>query len=283
MAHVSGINSPTLPSPSNKSGPILLSGALLAGALAAGGVWLTHRSVAFIPAGALLGAALAWLVFAQKNLPVQVGQFQIFTVEGKERDSVRELVRGWGKISFEKDLDLCLKKYQSLGGSISDDIKDKRSFAYHQLLRMRQLPPQECADHALESSYIAGKLEPTYNPTGDDNPWDTLLASVDSTGTIQAVAIYSEKNNKLVNLVTHPHNIPLPEGEELFGVPTRGAGSSIMRYLFDKSLKSNRPLTLEPADRSTPFFQKFGLQLQPRVQGALQEMKISPEEILARP
>lgn len=268
----------SLPFSTNRSA-LLLSGALLGAGLTTGGVWLTDRSVALIPAGALLGATLAWAVLKRDHPPVQIGQFTIFNIQGEGRDAIRELVRGWGRITFEKELDLCLKKYESLNGTFPPDTKDERSFAQIQLFRSRQLPPQECAHHANESSYIVGKLEPEYDLSQDPTPWDTLLTSVDSTGTVQAVALYSERNNRLVNLVTHPNNIPLPEGEEPFGAPTRGAGSSVMHYLLHKSLRSNRPLTLEPTDSSIPFFKKFGLQEQPRAQGALTEMKISPEEI----
>lgn len=375
---LSNQNLSPLPFFSNKRGAALLSGALFGGSLAAGGVWLTHRSVALIPGGALIGTALAWIALrtnqkspavigsissenekknripledssptSEHNLssspspsttistsppsgeslkpfdpsatlasradgdtkpmtnsadlspilsqeealflplspstsspapPVQIGQFRIFNIQGEERGGIATLLSDWRIIAINKDLDVCANKYIRERGPIPEGFS--RFFISADMIRMKSHPAESLLDCSAMCGRIAEKLKPNSEPSRD--PWDTLLTSVDSSGVVQAVALYSEANNRLVDMVTHPKNIPLPEGEEPIATPTRGAGSSIMRYLLDKSFKSNRPLTLEALEKAVPFYLKAGLKITREGNRFWQinaEMRISPEEI----
>lgn len=54
---------------------------------------------------------------------------------------------------------------------------------------MKSHPAKNLADCRAISGYIGRKLQTDYTPTEFDDHWDTLLANVDSTGTVQAVAL----------------------------------------------------------------------------------------------
>jgi hypothetical protein len=86
--------------------------------------------------------------------------------------------------------------------------------------------------------------------------WDRVLICQDQTRTVQAIALYDAKSNKLGYLATNPDNIRHDINKDVVH-RVQGAGTQIVLHLAAIALKTNNTLRLKAIGESIPFYQKL--------------------------
>lgn len=88
--------------------------------------------------------------------------------------------------------------------------------------------------------------------------WNKALVCKDQNSKIQAIALINEENNKIVDIATHPDNIP-----SLLNDPTkqvRGAGTQIILHLAKIALQTDTSILLDTNDSGKAFYKKLGFE-----------------------
>lgn len=86
--------------------------------------------------------------------------------------------------------------------------------------------------------------------------WTKALVCLDQNSKIQAIALINEETNKIVDIATHPNNIPSSLSDPAHQV--RGAGTQIIMHLAKVALKTDCSILVDPNDSGKAFYKKLG-------------------------
>ena len=107
---------------------------------------------------------------------------------------------------------------------------------------------------------ISHKIDPPVEKIFGLEQWDTVL--VCRLGDeIQAIALHNKKKNKLGYIATHPNNIIHELNEEAIRV--KGAGTKIMLYLAQETIRLNSVLKLKAIKGAKSFYEKLSFDNSP--------------------
>ncbi|MBM3193650.1 MAG: GNAT family N-acetyltransferase [Chlamydiae bacterium] len=88
-----------------------------------------------------------------------------------------------------------------------------------------------------------------------------LLVARDKKRRVQAIALHDKKTNELLYLLTNPKNLIFRGTKKAH----RGAGSSLISYLANKTLEQSLPLKVTPLPHAREFYLKHDFEVVPSI------------------
>jgi len=183
-------------------------------------------------------------------------------VQPKEHwKDVANAVVEWQLRAFDKELKACDEIYPELVklGKVPfaeiEDESERLDFQLTWVQHVKAHPSLTIAECRTMCQHIIQSL----NGIGGET-FDTVLVSRDLKDKIHAIALYNQRKNKIACLVSHPDNIDHKVNREVEN-RVKGAGTSIMLYLFRKTIELGIPLKVDSTPSAKKFYQKLQFEL----------------------